>query len=81
MREHYRRHGITAMDVIQEYKFGFVLGNVVKYILRHEHKHHNHDLIKAIWYLAYHVTNDLSVADRISDDITKHLGEANERVD
>jgi hypothetical protein len=81
MREHYRRCGITAMQVIEEYKFGFVLGNVVKYILRHEHKHHKEDLVKAIWYLVYEVTTDLALADSVADDITKHAGEANERMD
>ena len=64
----------------KEYKFGFVLGNVVKYILRHEHKHHKEDLIKAIWYLVYEVTTDLALADSVADDITKHTGEANERL-
>jgi hypothetical protein len=80
MRDHYRLRGITAMQVIEEYGFGFVLGNVVKYILRHEHKHDKQDLIKAVWYLAYHITSDLSVADKMADELTQSVGEANERL-
>jgi hypothetical protein len=44
-------HGTTVDDFIEEFKLGFRLGSVVKYIARHEHKDKVQDLKKAKWYL------------------------------
>lgn len=45
-------HGTTVDDFIAEFKLGFRLGSVIKYIARHEHKAKIQDLKKAQWYLA-----------------------------
>lgn len=46
---HYR--GDTVMRIIEEFNLGFKLGNVVKYILRHDQKAGLEDLRKSLWYL------------------------------
>jgi hypothetical protein len=46
---HYR--GDRVMRIIEEFNLGFCLGNVIKYILRHEAKAGLEDLKKARWYL------------------------------
>jgi hypothetical protein len=50
--EHYNRQGIEVIDVIEAYDLPYHLGNVIKYILRHEYKGNpRQDLEKAAWYL------------------------------
>lgn len=55
--EHYKVGGIEPIDYIkaklsvEAYK-GFLLGNVIKYISRHEHKGGEEDLRKAEYYLS-----------------------------
>jgi hypothetical protein len=44
-------HGTAVDDFIAEFKLGFRLGSVIKYIARHEHKDKVKDLKKALWYL------------------------------
>ena len=52
MNEHYKKHTIEAIDVIRDWDLGFELGNVIKYIARHNHKGTPlKDLAKAEWYL------------------------------
>lgn len=46
---HYK--GDLVMRIIEKFKLGFRLGNVVKYILRHGEKAGLEDLKKARWYL------------------------------
>jgi hypothetical protein len=49
---HYTRGGIEAIDVIEAFDLGFLLGNVVKYLLRADAKGEAlTDLEKARWYL------------------------------
>jgi hypothetical protein len=49
---HYRRGGMESIDVIEAFGLGFRLGNVVKYVLRADHKGQAlQDLKKALWYL------------------------------
>lgn len=49
---HYKGEGLEAYQVIQAFKLGFNLGNVIKYVLRADHKgQRNSDLDKAIDYL------------------------------
>lgn len=45
----YCQESIECMDVVS--KFNFHLGNVIKYIWRHEHKNGIEDLKKAQYYL------------------------------
>lgn len=48
---HYNQ-GIEAIKVIESHKLNFNLGNVIKYVLRAEHKGRPvEDLRKAEWYL------------------------------
>lgn len=56
--DHYRSHP-SGIEVIQITKhMGFVLGNVIKYVMRADHKGNRlQDLQKARWYL------DLEIAD------------------
>jgi hypothetical protein len=46
---HYQ--GDYVMRIIEDFKLGFCLGNVVKYVLRAENKGRVEDLKKASWYL------------------------------
>ena len=49
---HYKVGGIETIDFIEAKKFGYNLGNVVKYLARAEHKgNREEDLLKARWYL------------------------------
>lgn len=51
---HYTRGTIETIDVIEDWKLGFHLGNVIKYISRAGHKDPSktlEDLKKALWYL------------------------------
>jgi hypothetical protein len=49
---HYTVNGIEVIDVIENYKLNYKLGNVVKYILRADLKGNRlQDLKKALWYL------------------------------
>jgi len=50
---HYNATKISALDVIDDWKLDFRLGNTIKYIQRHEHKGNPlEDLKKAQQYLA-----------------------------
>jgi Protein of unknwon function (DUF3310) len=50
--KHYNAGKIEVIDAIEDWKLGFHLGNVVKYVARAEHKGKTlEDLKKAQWYL------------------------------
>ena len=50
--EHYTFSRIEVIEVIETWKLGFHLGNVVKYVARARHKGQPiEDLRKARWYL------------------------------
>lgn len=50
--EHYKKGNVEPIAVIRDWKLGFNLGNVVKYIGRAEYKGNKiADLKKALWYL------------------------------
>ena len=54
--EYYNQGRIEVVDAIAEWKLNFVLGNVVKYVARAEHKGNAlADLKKALWYLDYEI--------------------------
>jgi len=56
---HYNAGPIEVIDVIEGFKLGFHLGNVVKYILRAPHKGAAiQDLKKAKWYLDRLIDNE-----------------------
>jgi hypothetical protein len=48
---HYN-HGIEVIDFIDSWDFNFTVGNIIKYVSRHEYKKEPlEDLKKAKWYL------------------------------
>ncbi|MTI84824.1 MAG: DUF3310 domain-containing protein [Firmicutes bacterium] len=54
--DHYKKGGIETIDYIkakltQEQFKGYLTGNVIKYLSRHEQKNGKEDLLKARWYL------------------------------
>ena len=56
--QHYNFGKIEAIEVIEDWKLGFNLGNAVKYIGRCEHKGtKEQDIKKAIWYLERELKN------------------------
>ncbi len=49
---HYTHGQLETIEVIEDWKFDFCLGNAVKYVSRAAHKGHEiEDLEKARWYL------------------------------
>jgi hypothetical protein len=56
---HYNQiNGAECIDIINQLKFGFCLGNALKYIWRCEEKgNKEQDLKKAIWYLNRELSN------------------------
>lgn len=49
---HYAYGTIEAIQVIEDWKLGYHLGNALKYIARADHKGSKvKDLQKAVWYL------------------------------
>lgn len=49
---HYTHGQYEVIDIIEDWKLNYHLGNAVKYIARCEHKgNKKQDLLKAIWYL------------------------------
>lgn len=54
---HYTHGAIEPIDVIESWNLPFHLGNVIKYIARHEHKGAAvADIRKARWYLDRYLT-------------------------
>ena len=50
--KHYNIGIFEVIDVIEDWKLGFHLGNAVKYIARAEHKDNKkEDIKKAMWYI------------------------------
>jgi sulfur relay (sulfurtransferase) DsrC/TusE family protein len=50
--DHYQGNKFEVIDIIEDYKLGFSLGNAIKYILRSDKKGaRKQDLQKAIWYI------------------------------
>ena len=53
---HYNSGKIEVIDAIHDWGLDFCLGNVVKYVTRHNHKENSlEDLKKAKWYLEYYI--------------------------
>jgi hypothetical protein len=49
---HYQGGKLEVIDIIEDYKLGFSLGNAIKYILRADKKgNKKQDLEKALWYI------------------------------
>ena len=52
-------HPIECIDVTRHLNFN--LGNVIKYVWRHEHKNGLEDLEKALWYLKDEIARRITV--------------------
>lgn len=64
--QHYNEGKYEVIDVIEDWRLSFNLGNAVKYIARHEHKGRPaEDLEKAWWYL----TRELLAKYRVRLDL------------
>lgn len=50
--------GLEAIDVIEAFECDFLIGNVVKYVLRAKRKNGLEDLRKARWYLNRAIANE-----------------------
>ena len=56
---HYNKGTIEVIEVIEDWKLNFNLGNAIKYIGRCEHKNNKkEDIKKAIWYLERELKNN-----------------------
>lgn len=61
---HYIREGLEVIDIIEAFKLNYQLGNVVKYVLRHQEKGNPlKDLKKARWYINREIENMEKQAD------------------
>jgi len=66
--KHYNMSKFEVIDVIEEWNLNFHLGNVIKYIARHEFKEKSlEDLKKAKWYLDRYI-------DKTSKKENKKMG-------
>ena len=55
---HYNKGKFEVIDVIEDWRLGFNLGNAIKYIGRCEHKENKkQDLEKALWYIKRELEN------------------------
>ena len=68
--KHYARGGIEVIEVLEkkmspEAFKGFLMGNVLKYVLRHEYKNGKQDLEKASWYLRKMIDGSCSTDKQI----------------
>ena len=55
---HYNQGDFEVIDVIEDWKLNFNLGNAIKYIARCEHKENKEsDLRKAIFYIERELNN------------------------
>ena len=55
---HYNQGNIQPIDVIEDWKCGFCIGNALKYLARANHKGSRiQDLEKAIWYIEREIQN------------------------
>jgi hypothetical protein len=54
--KHYNMGKFEVIDVIDDWKLGFSLGNAIKYIARAQHKGYQlDDLRKAVWYIQHEI--------------------------
>lgn len=59
---HYKQGGLEVIDILkakltkEQFK-GYLLGNILKYTFRHEHKGGKEDIKKWIWYSNYYLNN------------------------
>lgn len=66
---HYNKGGIEAIEVIEAYDLNFRLSNVIKYVLRHNHKGTPiQDLEKALFYLKRDIEKKKEALTRATEE-------------
>jgi hypothetical protein len=54
---HYQGKSFEVIDIINDYKLNFEMGNAIKYILRADKKgNKKQDIEKAMWYLNHELS-------------------------
>lgn len=67
---HYNKQGIEVIDVIEAYELPYKLGNVIKYVLRHQYKDDPiKDLEKARWYLDRTIKEAVALREEEIEDV------------
>lgn len=78
--DHYNTGRFEVIDVIDDWKLNFELGNVIKYVARAGHKENTiEDLKKAMWYLDREIQNQTKTIienhEIMHDELKKKLME------
>ncbi len=71
--QHYQQGNIQVLDFINDQKFTYLEGNIVKYICRYKAKNGLEDLEKAQYYLNELIKLVADEDDRIADEIDEDM--------
>ena len=71
--QHYQQGNIQVLDFINDQKFTYLEGNIVKYISRYKTKNGLEDLEKAQYYLNELIKLVADEDDRIADEIDEEI--------
>ena len=71
--QHYQQGNIQVLDFINDQKFTYLEGNIVKYISRYKTKNGLEDLEKAQYYLNELIKLVADEDDRIADEIDEDI--------
>ena len=71
--QHYQQGNIQVLDFINDQKFTYLEGNIVKYICRYKAKNGLEDLEKAQYYLNDLIKLVADEDDRIADEIDEEI--------
>ena len=71
--QHYQQGNIQVLDFINDQKFTYLEGNIVKYICRYKTKNGLEDLEKADYYLSRLIELQMDEDDRIADQIDEDI--------
>ena len=71
--QHYQQGNIQVLDFINDQKFTYLEGNIVKYISRYKTKNGLEDLEKAQYYLNELIKLVADEDDRIADQIDEEI--------
>jgi Protein of unknwon function (DUF3310) len=64
---HYQGKGFECIDAIEIFNYGYHLGNVFKYLIRHKKKNGLEDVKKALWYLERFYANPTAKCNQIEN--------------
>ena len=71
--QHYQQGNIQVLDFINDQKFSYLEGNIVKYICRYKTKNGLEDLEKADYYLSRLIELQMDEDDRIAAQIDEDI--------